>query len=150
MKLWLRLGLAALALICVVPRSTQASAASDIRFVGTVTYQGQPTEGVRVYINCPQAGDYAKSPTDTQGNYEMTLPSVSCPIGADVKVWVISDKLHLSGWTFSKITGATTRVDVELRNLAPQVPEYGWLAGALATGAGVSVVMYTRRRYMRP
>lgn len=108
---------------------------------GIVTDGGTPVPGAMVTVKCG-----ATTKTDTtnaSGTYLVSFTAAECPPGS--LVTVAAKKGTKAGTTTGRVVGITTKLNVGLVNI--EIPEYGWLGGLLALGAGTGTVIFVRRRY---
>ncbi len=108
---------------------------------GNITDAGVPVDGAMVTVKC---GATTKTDTtNSSGTYLVTFTGAECPPGSTVHV--TAKKGTKSGSASGTVIGITTKLNIGLVNV--DIPEYGWIGGILATGAGVGAIAFTRRRY---
>lgn len=135
-----------LALLAVVVASTGVLSAtagatppqSDV--TGVITENQVAVAGATVTVLCN--GHTEVDTTDAAGSYLVTYPSQDCPFGTTVKV--TAKKGDKSGVASGTVQGITTKLNLAIVNVS--IPEYGLIAGILAGGAGIGMIVYARRR----
>lgn len=120
------------------PKTNALPPQTDV--TGVITEKGNPVAGATVTVTC--MGFQRTDITDAAGSYLVTFATVECPFGSTVKV--VAKKAGMSGSNSGTVTGITTKLNIAIVNVS--IPEYGWLGGILAAGAGVGAIALTRRR----
>ncbi len=108
---------------------------------GKIAENGSPVEGADVEVEC--AGTLQMDTTDASGVYLVGFTADECPVGT--QALIKAKKGSMSGSGTTDVQARTTKLNVGVMNLA--IPEFGWLGGLLATGAGIGAIAFTRRRY---
>lgn len=131
--------LAAVVSVSVVSAPVSA-APPQTNVTGVVTENQMAVAGASVTVLCN--GHTETDTSNAQGSYLVTYPSADCPFGSTVKVTAKKD--NKSGVASGTVQGITTKLNLAIVNVA--IPEYGLLGGLIASGAGLGMLMYARRR----
>lgn len=135
------LGLAVMAAFLVLgfaPKTQALPPQTDV--TGVVTEQGNAVANASVKVTC--MGFERTDIADAHGAYLVSFAAVECPFGTTVKV--VGTKDGKSGTASGTVQGITTKLNIAIVNVS--IPEYGWIGGLLAAGAGVGAIALTRRR----
>jgi hypothetical protein len=125
----------------LVPLKTAHALPAETDVSGVVTEGGVTVAGATVTAKC---GATTKMDiTNASGTYLVSFTFAQCPPGSTVTV--TAKKGTHSGTATGKVVGLTTKLNVGLINVS--IPEYSWIGGVIATGAGIGAIAFTRRRY---
>lgn len=111
---------------------------SDI--TGVITENQVAVAGADVTVLCN--GNTKTDITDAMGSYLVTYAATECPFGSTVKVTAQKD--GKSGVSSGTVQGITTKLNLAIVNVS--IPEYGLIGAILATGTGIGMIAYMRRR----
>lgn len=128
----------------IAPQTAQAAAADEVKISGVVSDQGVPLPGVTVQVECWQTGFIDHPVTDADGRYTVITDTLRCPLGTTLKVRAGINNSTKEGFKFGTVQ-LVNELDLPLLPV-PAVPEYGWLSGTVAVGAGVGAIVFLRRR----
>jgi hypothetical protein len=108
---------------------------------GVITKDFAAVAGAMVEVTC--GGTTKTDTTDGSGSYLVTFTTAECPFGPTVKV--VAKKGGYSGVGSGTVHGITTKLNIAIVNVS--IPEYGWIGGIVAAGAGIGAIAFTRRRF---
>jgi hypothetical protein len=126
--------------------SVSAATPPQTDVTGVITTKGTPVVGATVTAEC--GGAVEVDTTNAQGAYLVVFNPLDCPFGSTVKV--TAKKGGQMGSSSGTVQGVTTKLNIAIVNVS--IPEFGTMAGLLASGLGVGAILYTRRRqtFMAP
>ncbi len=121
-------------------------AAAEVEFTGVVRYQGHPIPGIEVMIECWRTGFNQRIDADANGVYHATATLAQCPLGSELKVRAetANNTAGYVGHRFAQV-GSLNKLDIDTVPKVP-IPEYGWIGGLAAGGAGIGAMLFVRRR----
>ncbi|HVQ44311.1 MAG TPA: hypothetical protein VMT30_05090 [Candidatus Saccharimonadia bacterium] len=105
---------------------------------------GKPVEGADVYIVCGGV-EVELTRSDVDGSYHSNMDQ--CQVDWTIQVDVRAPGARLG--SASSIGSPHMHLDVVVR-ANTSIPEYGWLGGLMAGGAGAGAIAYARRQCARP
>lgn len=129
------------ALVVVAGGSLKASAApAETSVTGVVTKNQIAQAGAMVTVTC--GGSVRIDTTDGMGSYLVHFTTAECPFGSTVKV--VGEKGSEKGVASGTVQGVTTKLNLAIVNVA--IPEFGLVGALAATGLGIGMITYMRRR----
>lgn len=117
-----------------------SAAPAQTNVTGVVTDNHVPVAGAMVTVLCE--GNTETDTTDAHGSYLVSFLKDQCPFGSTVKV--TGQKGGESGVASGTVRGVTTKLNLAIVNVA--IPEFGVVGALAATGAGVGLIAFARRR----
>ncbi len=143
MKKRMLMGISLLAMLLgigLVPQVVDAAAPVSTRVTGVISHDGSPMADAEVTVTC---GAFSETDTtDAGGSYLVTFAASDCPLGSTAQIK--AKKGDMSGTATGEVQGVTTKLNTAVVNAS--LPEYGLIAGLLATGAGGGAIIFARRR----
>jgi hypothetical protein len=138
----LLLGVLAAVLISAGVATNNVSAATTPQtdITGVVTENSVAVKDANVTVLCN--GNTLTDTTDSFGSYLVSYDAVDCPFGVTVKV--TAEKDGKSGVRSGTVHGITTKLNLAIVNVP--IPEYGLVGALAASGLGIGLIAYTRRR----
>ncbi|HVQ44314.1 MAG TPA: hypothetical protein VMT30_05105 [Candidatus Saccharimonadia bacterium] len=136
--------IAAVIAVSLAPHA--AHAAAQYQFEGYVyDSDGQPVPQAPVTVDCYTHGGITPilGTTNVFGHFIIDYSTDVCPDGSGITV---SAKTADEFGSTDAMAFGGTFINLDLHKVI-SVPEYGGLAGALAAGAGIGALAYTRRRH---
>lgn len=122
------------------PANVNAATPGHTDVTGVVTHQHMALANASVNVLCN--GQTLTDMTDSHGSYLVSFLATDCPFGSTVKV--TGQKDGMSGVSSGTVRGVTTKLNLAIVNV--EVPEYGLVGGLAASGAGLGMIAYLRRR----
>lgn len=121
-------------------------AAGEVEISGVVRYQGHPIPDIEVLIECWDTGFSKRVDTDANGAYHATATLAQCPYRSLLKVR--AETKNTVGYVGHRLVEADliNKLDIDT---VPKgtIPEFGWVGGVVAAGAGIGAIAFMRRRY---
>ena len=125
----------------LLPAQSASALPAETDVTGVITDAGVPVAGATVTVKC---GAFTKmDTTDAFGSYLVSFTFAQCPPGSTVTVTAM--KGAKTGTKTGTVIGVTTKLNIGLVNV--DIPEYGIIGAAIATGAGIGAIAFTRRRF---